>query len=179
MHYLPFYYCHMIFELHTVISYPFILLQKQSIMTKMEKAGALLSAPMSTTVRSEVKFWRGNQNQGDQEGHGKNSGYKNLSETFILPIKGRTYERQFYHVYRSRLEKLRPRVEAAARQKFGANVKIQSLCDLSNDEDNATSNKKVLVVGTLFKHQELKPNILKEISEDNEIQMQPINRGKV
>ena len=150
-------------------------------MTKMEEAGALLSAPMSTTVRSEVKFWRGQQNQCEQEGDDKIVRYKNLSEKFKLPIRGRTYERQFYHLYRSRLQRLKPRVEEAARQKFGPNVAIRSLCDLGNDEesDENNSDKRVLVVGTTFKHQELKPNILREISEDNEIQVQPVHRGKV
>ena len=150
-------------------------------MTKMEKAGALLSAPMSTTVRSEVKFWRGQINQGAQESDDRNIRYKNLSEKFVLSIRGRTYERQFYHLYRSRLECLKPRVEEAARQKFGENVKIRNLCDLGNDEESDETNKdkRVLVVGTSFKHQELKPNILKEISEDNEIQVQHIHRGKV
>ena len=150
-------------------------------MTKMEKAGALLSAPLSTTVRSEVKFWRGQMNQNDQEYDDKNIRYKNISEIFVLPIRGRTYERQFYHLYRSRLERLKPRVEEAARQRFGENVRIRSLCDLGNDEESEEPNqdKRVLVVGTTFKHQELKPNILREISEDNEIQVQPIHRGKV
>ena len=146
-------------------------------MTKYEGAGALLSAPLSNTVRSEVKFWRGQKHQSDQ--NGDQSGYKYLSDDFSLQMIGRTYERQFYHVYRSRLESLKPRVEEAARQKFGASVKIRSLCDLGNDEEMDVIDKKVLVIGTTFKIQELKPSILKEISEDNEIDVQPINRKKV
>ena len=144
-------------------------------MTKSEGAGALLSAPLSNTVRSEVKFWRGQKYQIDQ--NGDQAGYKYLSDDFSLQMIGRTYERQFYHVYRSRLESLKPRVEEAARQKFGASVKIRSLCDLGNDDE--TDEGKVLVIGTTFKNQELKPSILKEISEDNEIDVQPINRKKV
>ena len=147
-------------------------------MAKTGETGALLSAPMSTAVRSEVKFWRG-QNHSDQETE-SNSRYKNLSDVFKLRMIGRTYERQFYHLYRSRLESLKPRVEAAAKLKFGDSVRIRNLCDLGNDDvfDSEVGDKKVLVVGTTFKNQELKPNILKEISEDNEIHVQPISRGK-
>ena len=148
-------------------------------MAKTGGTGALLSAPMSTAVRSEVKFWRG-QNQSDQDTE-TNSRYKNLSDIFKLQMIGRTYERQFYHLYRSRLESLKPRVEAAAKLKFGDSVRIRNLCDLGNDEvfDCGIKDQRVLVIGTTFKNQELKPNILKEISEDNEIHVQPISRGKV
>ena len=143
-------------------------------MTKKDiNVGALLSAPMSSTARSEVKFWRG---KGDPEGE-QNLGYKNISDQFLLPIRGRSYNRQYFHVYRGRLEKLRPRIELAAKGQFGKGVKILSLCDMDNNENDAT--QKCVVVGTIFKHQELKPNILREISEENEIQIQPITRGKV
>ena len=146
-------------------------------MTKYEGAGVLLSAPLSNAVRSEVKYWRGQKSQSDQDGDP--IGYKSLSEDFSLQMIGRTYERQFYHVYRNRLESLKPRVEEAARRKFGDTIKIRNLCDLGNDESE-TGDKRVLVIGTTFKNQELKPSILKEISEDNEIDMQPIiNRKKV
>ena len=146
-------------------------------MAKTGGTGALLSAPMSTAVRSEIKFWRGQSDQDTEN----NSRYKNLSDIFELQMVGRTYERQFYHLYRSRLESLKPRVEAAAKLKFGESVRIRNLCDLGNDEvfDSGIGDKRVLVIGTTFKNQELKPNILKEISEDNEIHIQPISRGKV
>ena len=144
-------------------------------MTKKDiDVGALLSAPMSSTIRSEVKFWRG---KGDPEGEEQKLGYKNISDQFVLPIRGRSYNRQYFHVYRGRLEKLRPRIELAATEKYGKDVKIRSLCDMDNEENAATQN--FVVVGTIFKHQELKPNILREISEENEIQIQPIIRGKV
>ena len=146
-------------------------------MTKNETAGALLSAPLSTAVRSEVKYWRGQKFANDKDGEQTN--FKNLSEDFSLQMIGRTYERQFYHLYRSRLESLKPRVAEAARQKLGPSIKVVSLCDLGNDEDSGADDKRVLVIGTTFKNQELKPNILKEMSEDNEIEVQPINRKKV
>ena len=147
-------------------------------MTKMEEAGALLSAPMTTAVRSEVKFWRGQKSTTEEE-NDENIRYQNLSESFSLPMRGRTYERQFYHLYRSRLESLKSRVAEAATAKYGTQVPIKSLCDLGTDEADGILDKRVLVIGTTFKHQDLKPNILKELSEDNEIQAQPIRRGKV
>ena len=146
-------------------------------MTKNENAGALLSAPLSTAVRSEVKYWRGQKSPSDQDGDQAN--FKNLSDDFSLQMIGRTYERQFYHLYRSRLESLKPRVEEAAKQKFGPTLKVVSLCDLGNDEESDEDDKRVLVIGTTFKNQELKPNILKEMSEDNEVEVQPISRKKV
>ena len=142
-------------------------------MAKNGGTGALLSAPLSTAVRSEVKFWRG-QNQSDTASD-SNITYKNLSGEFKLQMVGRTYERQFYHVYRSRLESLKPRIEAAAKQKYGNLIQIRSLCDLGNDGVSSDGgDNRVLVMGTTFKVQELKPSILKEISEDNEIQIQPL-----
>ena len=148
-------------------------------MAKNGGTGALLSAPLSTAVRSEVKFWRG-QNQSDQASDSTIT-YKNFSDQFKLQMIGRTYERQFYHVYRSRLESLKPRIEAAAKQKYGNLIQIRSLCDLGSDgvSGDGAEDKRVVVIGTTFKVQELKPSILKEISEDNEIQIQPLSSGKV
>ena len=135
-------------------------------MTKKEpemsnEGHGLLSLPSDTT---DVKFWR----------HDDPS-YKNLSDPFVLPLRGRNFQRQYYHIYRQRLQILHEGVVQAAKSEFGADISIKSLCDLDNDDDNA-KDEEVVVIGTLFKHQPLKPNILQELSEDNAIQ--PISNRK-
>lgn len=64
-------------------------------------------------------------------------------------------------------------VEQSARSKLGKDVLIKSLSELDSlakaDDDSEKASSEVLklvVVGTLFKNQPLKPNILKELSED-------------
>jgi len=135
-------------------------------MTKKE-TGSLLSAPATAGSReeSEVKFWRG-----EEEGT-----YENSSENFVLPLQGRNYQRQYFHLYRKRLECLRPRVTEAAKKQLGPQVKIRNLCDLDNEDEDEAESASVLVAGFLFKHQPLKPNILQELSEDNALSaVQPI-----
>ena len=66
-------------------------------------------------------------------------------------------------------------VEQAARSQLGKDVLIKCLSDLDSlakaDEDTEKASGesevlKLVVIGTLFKNQPLKPNILKELSED-------------
>ena len=71
----------------------------------MTKGDVLLSRPLdgSSTTRTEVRFWR-NADEGA-------ANYENKSEEFVLPLgKGRNYSRQYFHIYRHRLEALRQRV---------------------------------------------------------------------
>lgn len=138
----------------------------------MTKGDVLLSRPLdgSSTTRTEVRFWR-NADEGA-------ANYENKSEEFVLPLgKGRNYSRQYFHIYRHRLEALRQRVVDAARGQIGKDVVIKTLCDLDKDDDDGDesgSADDILVIGTLFKHQPLKPNILAELSEDAGLQAQPI-----
>lgn len=133
----------------------------------MTKNDTLMSRPLEgTTTRTEVKYWR---NSSDND-------YENKSGDFVLPLgQGRNYSRQYFHIYRHRLEALRQRVVDNAHTVLGQDVVIKNLCDLDKDEEaGGESQDDILVVGTLFKHQPLKPNILQELSEDNGIQTQPI-----
>jgi len=130
-------------------------------MTKSSEV--LMSRPLTGTgQRTEVKYWRNNDD------------YQNKSGDFVLPPgQARNYSRQYFHIYRHRLEALRQRVVDSARSHFGPDVVIKNLCDLDKELDSQETEgemERLLVVGTLFKHQPLKPNILQELSEDNAIQ---------
>lgn len=121
-------------------------------------AGKLLSAPLDmdkASLSSEAKFPR---IQSESE---------NLSRNFRLPK--RDFQRQFFHIYALRLETLRERVKKAAKSQLGDKVRVESLCNL----DTVDKGQEVVVIGTLYKHQSLKPNILKDLSEDNSLVPQP------
>ena len=72
---------------------------------------------------------------------------------------------RYFHIYRQRLEALRERVAKTVRKELGSKANIRSLSDL----DNIDPNEQIVVIGTLFKTQNLKPNILKEVGEENAI----------
>lgn len=81
--------------------------------------------------------------------------YKNLSDVFHLP--SRNYGKQFSNIYSVRIAEMRPLLQNAASEKWG--VSAESLMTL-----NTTDGEKCAVIGTIYKKQELKPSILKEVS---------------
>ena len=66
-------------------------------------------------------------------------------------------------------------MEKSARKLLGESVSIQNLSDLDSlakseeDADKTTKEPevvKVVIIGTIYKNQPLKPNILKDLSEE-------------
>ena len=91
------------------------------------------------------------------------SNYTNLSERFKL--RNKCYKRQYAPLYAARLAAMRPMLEAVAKDKW---LDVTSV--LLND---LQPNKLFIIVGTVFKQMQLKPNILRELSENANIPTKP------
>ncbi|XP_011498026.1 PREDICTED: DNA polymerase delta subunit 2-like isoform X2 [Ceratosolen solmsi marchali] len=82
-------------------------------------------------------------------------------------IQSKNFSRQFCGIYQARLASLKAKVSDRAKLKWN-NRTILSIVDLTKDE---YKEYPCIVIGTLYKYQELKPSILKEIA--NELQAVP------
>jgi len=101
-----------------------------------------LISPPTTAVPETLKRAHGN--------------YTNLSERFKL--RNKSFKKQYAPLYAARLSAMRPMLEGIAKDKW-FDVPIVQLNDLQ-------MGKQCIIIGTLFKQMQLKPNILRELSED-------------
>lgn len=87
-----------------------------------------------------------------------NSAYQNQSKDFL--IKKKTFDHQYAPLYAERLMTMRAELEKTAAKKWGNKYEIKkNLVDLEQ-------NTKSIIIGTLFQEMKNKPNILKELADD-------------
>ena len=83
-------------------------------------------------------------------------------------LSSRSFEKQYSGIYVARLRALKDHLAQKAKDKWGQ-YEVVTLSELS--EKNEDGN--CIVIGTLYKHQELKPSILRELSEELQLTAQP------
>ena len=90
--------------------------------------------------------------------HREECSYENLSQRFIFKEK-RKFDLQYSQLYAVRLMAMRNKLQQAAQGKWGQDVNIVKMSDITKDED-------CVIIGTIFRKMELQPSILKEIGTE-------------
>ncbi|RZC37590.1 DNA polymerase delta subunit 2, partial [Asbolus verrucosus] len=93
--------------------------------------------------------------------------YNNLSQKWCQSVTN--YNKQYCSIYLTRLKQITKLLEERIEQKWGKTYPVCKLHKLSEKK-----HSKCIVIGTLFKDQKLKPSILKQLAEGNQIVPQPI-----
>ena len=92
-------------------------------------------------------------------------GYKDSSNRFYQV--SRDFSKQYAHIYSARLNTFRDILKPVIHKRWSNKYKILKLCDLHDKGSTC------IIIGTIFKIQELKPSVLKELSDQLEILPQP------
>lgn len=79
------------------------------------------------------------------------------------------FNKQYCRIYLARLEKMTSLLDDVIKKKWNE----YNLYKLHKLSENVT-NEKCVVIGTLFKDQRLKPSVLKQLSEEQQVGVQPI-----
>ncbi|KAK6747529.1 hypothetical protein RB195_000620 [Necator americanus] len=87
--------------------------------------------------------------------------YMNRCKKYLLTPQDKqdAFERQYYHVYATRLEALKPRIMEGGKNMLGSDIEYKQLEDLEMYE-------KAFVIGTIEKRISKRPGVLKEIAEE-------------
>lgn len=93
--------------------------------------------------------------------------YENLSEKFSN--QSPDYTKQYCSIYKVRLKEMETYLSDVIKKKWGMKYPICKLHKLAEQKYN-----KCIVIGTLFKDQKLKPSILKQLAEANQLIPQPL-----
>ncbi|KAL2742450.1 DNA polymerase delta subunit 2-like isoform X1 [Vespula maculifrons] len=94
--------------------------------------------------------------------------YKDLSSTLVQEISD--YSKQFAHIYAARLAELGEVLASKVQAKWN-DVRLLKLADLEDFEGETC-----VIIGTLYKHQQWKPSILQELSEEHQLSL-PASRS--
>ncbi|XP_066140380.1 DNA polymerase delta subunit 2 [Euwallacea fornicatus] len=92
--------------------------------------------------------------------------YKNCSHKFSQ--NETDYTKQYCSIYLARLHEMEALLVQRVQQKWGDKYPIYKLHKL------AEGDNKCVVIGTLFKDQKLKPSVLKQLAESNQLVPQPV-----
>lgn len=93
--------------------------------------------------------------------------YENLSTKFS--DQQPDYTRQYCSIYKARLKEMGMFMMERIKRKWGSTYPVCKLYNLAQEK-----YEKCIVIGTLFKDQKLKPSILKQLAEANQITPQPL-----